>query len=119
VWAVLAGLGLGAILLLPAVARGAAGPQLALPFAGVAALIALGEEIAFRGTVYSALDELGGARLAIGGSTLAFVIAHVLSHPPVFLLPVAAMGLLLSVWRWAFNDLLAPITAHVLADLAW
>jgi membrane protease YdiL (CAAX protease family) len=52
------------------------------------------------------------------GSTFAFTAAHALSHPPVFLLPVAAAGLLLGLWRWACRDLVAPMTAHILADLA-
>jgi hypothetical protein len=35
-----------------------------------------------------------------------------------FLPVVAALGLLLGLWRWVCCDLVAPITAHVLADLA-
>jgi membrane protease YdiL (CAAX protease family) len=54
----------------------------------------------------------------VAGSTIAFVAAHALSHPLAFLPAVAAAGLLLGTWRWACQDLLAPITAHVLADLA-
>jgi hypothetical protein len=43
---------------------------------------------------------------------------HVLSHRPEFLAAVAGAGLLLGLWRWACQDLIAPALAHVLADLA-
>ena len=68
--------------------------------------------------LYAALDEAGGAPLAILGSTVAWTAAHALSHPPTFLWAVAAAGLLLALWRWACHDLVAPIIGHVLADLA-
>jgi membrane protease YdiL (CAAX protease family) len=68
--------------------------------------------------LYAALDDLGGAPLAIVGSTLMWTVAHVLSHPPAFLGAVAAAGLLLAVWRWACKDLVGPIVGHVIADLA-
>jgi hypothetical protein len=42
----------------------------------------------------------------------------VLSHPPDFLVPVAAAGVLLGTWRWACRDLVAPIVGHCIADLA-
>ena len=86
--------------------------------AGPGPAVAVGEELAFRGAVYAAFDDLGGPPMAIVGSTLMFTAAHVLSHPPVFLLEVAALGLLLATWRWACRDLVAPIVAHSLADLA-
>jgi membrane protease YdiL (CAAX protease family) len=74
--------------------------------------------VAFRGALFAALDAAYGPVAAVLGSAFAFVLAHVLTHPPAFLLPVAALGLLLGLWRWACRDLVAPITAHVLADLA-
>jgi membrane protease YdiL (CAAX protease family) len=115
---VLAGLALGALLLLPAVARGAATPVLPAGLLLPAALVAVGEEVAFRGALFAALDEAYGPAAAVLGSTLAFVAAHLLSHPVAFLPSVAALGLLFGLWRWAFRDLVAPITAHVLADVA-
>ena len=114
----LGGLALGIVLLLPAAARSPALPILPAALAGAALLVSVGEEVAFRGALYAALEDLGGARLAVAGSTLAFVAAHALSHPPAFLVPVAAAGLLLAAWRWAARDLVAPILGHVLADLA-
>jgi membrane protease YdiL (CAAX protease family) len=84
----------------------------------VAVIISVAQEVAFRGVLYAALDEAGGAPLAIVGSTVAWTAAHALSHPPAFLWAVAAAGLLLALWRWACRDLVAPIIGHVIADLA-
>jgi membrane protease YdiL (CAAX protease family) len=114
---VIGGLALGAVLLLPAAAR-SGGPMLPAGLAFAAVAVSIGEEIAFRGVLYAALEGLGGAPLAIIGSTLLWTVAHALSHPPEFLGAVAAAGLLLALWRWACKDLVAPIIGHVLADLA-
>lgn len=115
---ILGGVALGAVLLLPAAARTAAVPHLPASLAIAAVVVSIGEEVAFRGALYTALDEFGGAPLAVVGSTLAWTGAHVLSHPPEFLGAVAAAGFLLALWRWACRDVLAPITGHVIADLA-
>jgi len=115
---VIGGLALGAVLLLPAAARAGGAPLLPAGLAAAAIAVSIGEELAFRGALYAALDELGGAPLAIGGSTLLWTLAHALSHPPEFLVAVAAAGLLLGLWRWACKDLVAPIIGHVIADIA-
>jgi membrane protease YdiL (CAAX protease family) len=87
-----------------------------LAFAAIA--VSIGEELAFRGALHAALEDLGGAPLAVVGTTLLWTLAHVLSHPPAFLGAVAAAGLLLALWRWACRDLVGPIIGHVVADLA-
>jgi len=115
---VLGGLALAAVLLLPAAVRSSAVPLLPAGLAVAAVAVSVGEELAFRGALYAALDELGGAPVAIVGSTLVWTAAHALSHPLAFLWAVAAAGLLLALWRWACRDLVAPIMGHVLADLA-
>jgi membrane protease YdiL (CAAX protease family) len=115
---ILGGFALGAVLLLPAAVRAGAVPLLAPGLALAAVAVSIGEEVAFRGALYAALDEIGGAPLAIAGSTALWTLAHVLSHPPQFLWAVAAAGLLLALWRWACRDLVGPIVAHVIADLA-
>ena len=115
---VIGGLALGAVLLLPAAARAGGAPLLPAGLAAAAIAVSIGEELAFRGALYAALDELGGAPLAIGGSTLLWTLAHALSHPPEFLVAVAAAGLLLGLWRWACKDLVAPLIGHVIADIA-
>jgi membrane protease YdiL (CAAX protease family) len=115
---IIGGLALGAVLLLPAAARTGAVPILPAGLAMAAVAVSVGEELAFRGALYAALDELGGAPVAIVGSTVLWTAAHALSHPPEFLGAVAAAGLLLSLWRWACRDLVAPVIGHVIADLA-
>jgi membrane protease YdiL (CAAX protease family) len=115
---ILGGLALGAVLLLPAAVRSAAVPMLPAGVAVAAVAVSIGEELAFRGALYGALDELGGAPLAIIGSTALWTAAHALSHPPAFLGAVAAAGLLLALWRWACRDLVGPVIGHAIADLA-
>ncbi len=115
---IIGGLALAAVLLLPAAARAGEAPVIPAALAFVAVVISVAQEVAFRGVLYAALDEAGGAPLAIVGSTVAWTAAHALSHPPAFLWAVAAAGLLLALWRWACRDLVAPIIGHVLADLA-
>ena len=115
---VLGGIALGAVLLLPAAVRPGAAPILPAGLALAAIAVSIGEEVAFRGALYAALEDVGGAPLAVLGSTLLWTLAHALSHPPAFLGAVAAAGLLLALWRWACKDLVAPVIAHVIADVA-
>jgi membrane protease YdiL (CAAX protease family) len=115
---ILGGLALAIVLLLPAAARASAAPILPASLALAAVAVSIGEELAFRGALFAALEEIGGAPLAVGGSTVAWTAAHALSHPPAFLGAVAAAGLLLGLWRWACRDLVGPIIGHVIADLA-
>ena len=115
---IVGGLALGAVLLLPAAARASAAPILPASLAAAAVVVSIGEELAFRGALYAALEQVGGAPLAVLGSTTVWTAAHALSHPPAFLGAVAAAGLLLALWRWACRDLVAPIIGHVIADLA-
>lgn len=114
---ILGGLALAAVLLLPAAVRANAAPILPASLALAAVTVSVAQELAFRGALYAALDEAGGAPLAIVGSTVAWTAAHALSHPQAFLGAVAAAGLLLAVWRWACRDLVAPIIGHVIADI--
>jgi len=114
----LGGVALGAVLLLPAAVRSGVVPLLPVGLAFAAVAVSIGEEIAFRGALYTALEDLGGAPVAVVGSTLLWTLGHVLSHPPAFLGAVAAAGLLLASWRWACKDLVGPIVGHVIADLA-
>jgi membrane protease YdiL (CAAX protease family) len=114
---ILGGLALAAVLLLPAAVRSDAAPILPVALALPAIVVSIGEEIAFRGALFAALNEVGGAPLAIVGSTVAWTLAHAFSHPPEFLGAVAMAGLLLALWRWACRDLVAPIVGHVIADM--
>jgi membrane protease YdiL (CAAX protease family) len=115
---ILGGLALAVVLLIPTAARASSAPIIPAFLAVPAIVVSVGEEIAFRGALYAALEDLGGAPVAIIGSTALWTAAHALSHPPEFLLAVCAAGLLLALWRWACKDLVGPIIGHVLADLA-
>lgn len=108
---------LTAVLLLPAAVRWPGHPPLAGWEAAMAIVIAAGEELAFRGALYAALDQVAGPAVAVGGSALAWTAAHVFSHPPEFMPAVFTAGLVLGLWRWAARDLAAPIAAHALSDL--
>ncbi len=114
----LCGLALAVVLLLPAAVRWSSAPALGPPWLLAAIVVSIGEELAFRGHLFAALDEVAGGPAAVGGTTVLWTAAHALSHPLAFLLPVAAAGLLLGLWRWATRDLVGPILGHVLADLA-
>lgn len=113
----LAGLAIAAVLLLPAAVRWQGAPLLPAPLAISAIAISIGEELAFRGALFAALEAVWGPLAAVLGSSLIFAAGHVLSHPPLFLLAVLAAGLLLGTWRWAAHDLVGPIVGHALADL--
>jgi membrane protease YdiL (CAAX protease family) len=115
---VLGGFALAVVLLIPSAARAAAVPILPFGLALAAVTISIGEELAFRGALFAALEDVGGGPLAVVGTTAVWTAAHALSHPVDFLVPAAAAGLLLGVWRMACRDLVAPIIAHVIADLA-
>ena len=115
---VLGGCALGVVLLLPAAVRPAAVPLMTAGVATAAVAVSIGEELAFRGALYAALEDAGGAPIAVLGSTVLWTLAHALSHPPEFLGAVAAAGLLLALWRWACKDLVGPIVGHLIADLA-
>ena len=114
----LGGLALATVLLLPAAARVSAVPILPGALAIAAIAVSIGEEVAFRGALFAALEDIGGAPFAVLGSTVAWTAAHALSHPAQFLPAVAAAGLLLAMWRLVFKDLVGPIVAHVIANLA-
>jgi membrane protease YdiL (CAAX protease family) len=103
----LGGLALAAVLLLPAAVRWQGAPVLPAPLAISAIAISIGEELAFRGALFAALEAAWGPVAAVIGSALAFAAGHLLSHPPLFLLAVLAAGLVLG-----------PIIGHALADLA-
>jgi membrane protease YdiL (CAAX protease family) len=114
----LGGLALAVVLILPAAAREGAVPILPGALAAAAVAVSVGEELAFRGALFAALEEVGGGPFAVVGTTAAWTAAHALSHPPAFLAAVAAAGLLLGLWRLLCKDLVAPIIGHVVADLA-
>ena len=97
-------------------------PVWRLPFLSIGrlswllAVVAL-EEVAFRGVLFALLRRAGGLPLAIGGSALAFTLAHVGSAGVPGLTLVALAGLFLGLLRAMRGDLWTPAIAHLLIDL--
>lgn len=114
----LGGLALAVVLLLPAAVRWQGGPALGWAWSLPAVAVSIGEEVAFRGVLFAELEGLIGGLGAVFGTTMVWTAAHALSHPPAFLVAVAATGLLLGFWRLVCRDLVGPIIGHVLADIA-
>jgi membrane protease YdiL (CAAX protease family) len=114
----LGGLALAAVLLLPAAVRWTGALPLTGWLAVSVAVVAVGEELAFRGALFAAFQRAWGGPAAVLGTTLVWTLAHALSHPPGFLPAVAAAGLVLGCWRLYARDLVGPLLAHVVADLA-
>jgi membrane protease YdiL (CAAX protease family) len=75
------------------------------------------EEIAFRGVLYAVLLRTGGVPLAIGGSALAFTVAHAAGAGWPSLVLVALAGLYLGLLRAIRGDLWTSGLAHLLMDL--
>ena len=80
-------------------------------------LVALIEELIFRGLVYRALDEWRGARWAIWGSTVGFVLFHVGWHSPLQGLGASIIGLIFAVIRWRAGGIVGLILTHGLIDV--
>jgi len=83
-----------------------------LAFGAVAVLLApVAEEVLFRGILYPAIKQAGHPRLALWGTALLFAAIHM---NLVTFVPLAVLALVLTgLYEWT-NNLLAPITAHVL-----
>lgn len=75
------------------------------------------EEVAFRGVLYAVLRRIGGVPLAIGGSAVAFTVAHVASAGGPSLLLVALAGLYLGLLRAIRGDLWTSGLAHLVMNL--
>ncbi len=104
--------------------HGGPGLQVAPINAGIAlwspvvALVAVAEEVAFRGVLFNAFRDWTGAGGALVGTTLVFGLIHVPLYGAGALPLDLAVGLLLGGLRIASGGVLAPAVAHVIADLA-
>jgi membrane protease YdiL (CAAX protease family) len=89
-----------------------------VPWAAVIVLVAAAQEGILRGVLFDRLRSSGGVVLALGVTSVAFALMHV----PVYgwgVVPLdLAVGFALGGLRLATGTLLAPITAHAVADLA-
>ncbi|MGB8650952.1 MAG: CPBP family intramembrane glutamic endopeptidase [Mycobacteriales bacterium] len=88
-----------------------------LPWAAAVIVVATAEEVYLRGTLYDAVEQLAGARAAIGVGAVCFALLHV----PLYgwhVLPLdLAVGVVLGGLRQAAGTPSAPAVTHVGADL--
>jgi len=88
------------------------------PWLVATTVVALAEELILRGVLFTALDRLGGALLAVVVTSAAFALMHV----PVYgwhVVPLdLGVGVFLGGLRLATGRWVAPGIAHVVADLA-
>lgn len=81
-------------------------------------LVAVAEEVALRGALFSALRAWSGDGSALIVTTLVFGLIHLPLYGIESLPLDLAAGLLLGGLRIVSGGVLAPATAHVIADLA-
>ncbi len=81
------------------------------------ALVALTEELLFRGLVYHALDGWLGVRWAILGSSFGFLLWHIFGQGPLIGLTTFVIGLLFALIRWRAGGIIGLIVLHGLWDL--
>ena len=86
------------------------GGRLALGAAAVL-LAPVAEEALFRGIIYPAIKQFGYPRLALWGTSLLFAAVHM---NVVTFVPLATLAVVLTMLYERTDNLLAPITAHVL-----
>jgi membrane protease YdiL (CAAX protease family) len=88
------------------------------PWALVVAVVASAEEVFLRGTLYDAVSEFAGSTWAVSVGAVAFALLHV----PLYgwhVLPLdLTVGLVLGMLRASTGSVIAPATAHVIADWA-
>jgi len=82
-----------------------------LALGATAVLLApVAEEMLFRGILYPAVKQVGFPRLALWGTSLLFAAIHM---NLVIFVPLTVLALMLTALYERTNNLLAPITAHV------
>ena len=88
------------------------------PWALVVAVIASAEEVFLRGTLYDAVSEFAGSTWAVCVGAVVFALLHV----PLYgwhVLPLDfTVGVVLGMLRASTGSVVAPATAHVIADWA-
>jgi len=92
--------------------------DLALLLVGVTVPVPIGEEVFFRGFLYTLLRARWGAPWAIALSSLLFALVHGVHAPTLpSWLPVLPVGLVLAVLAERSRSLLPPILAHGVVNL--
>ncbi len=84
-------------------------------------VVGLVEELLFRGLIFQALEIWRGARWAIWGSSLGFVLWHIFGQGPLIGLAGLIYGLIFALIRWRAGGILGLVLVHGLMDLqaAW
>jgi membrane protease YdiL (CAAX protease family) len=80
-------------------------------------LVGLVEELVFRGLLYRLLEDWRGARWAIWGSSVGFLLWHVFGQGLLIGLATLLIGLLFALLRWRGGGILGLIVLHALWDL--
>jgi membrane protease YdiL (CAAX protease family) len=80
-------------------------------------LVALGEELLFRGLVYRLLEDWLGLRWAILGSSFGFLLWHIFGQGPLIGITMFLVGLVLALIRWRAGGILGLIILHGFYDL--
>jgi membrane protease YdiL (CAAX protease family) len=88
------------------------------PWVAATILVATAEEVVLRGALFDELDRA----LGTGGAVLVTSVAFALMHVPLYGWQVVPLDLGVGLWlaglRLATGGIVAPATAHAIADLA-
>ena len=79
-------------------------------------LVGVVEEGLFRGLIFHALDTWKGTNWAIWGSSLGFVLWHLVGQGPLVGLAMLFYGLIFALIRWRAGGLVGLILVHGLMD---
>ncbi len=89
-----------------------------LPWVAVTTLVATGEELVLRGTLWRWTAAVAGDAAALLVMSVLFALIHVPVYGPSVMPLDFGVGLLFGGLRLWFGGPAAPAAAHVLADLA-
>jgi membrane protease YdiL (CAAX protease family) len=79
-------------------------------------LVGFGEEILFRGLLYRTLEDWRGVRWAIWGSSIGFVLWHLVGQGPLVGSAMLLYGLIFALMRWRSGGILGLVLIHGLID---
>lgn len=81
-------------------------------------LVALSEELLFRGLIYRAFDDWIGVKWAVWGSSLAFMLWHIFGQGPLVGLAMLFYGLVFALLRLRAGGIVGLILVHGLIDFS-
>ncbi len=80
-------------------------------------LVGLVEELLFRGLLYRLLEDWGGVRWAIWGSSFGFMLWHIFGQGVTSGIATFFIGLAFALIRWRAGGIIGLIVLHALWDL--